>query len=99
ERSVPGLAELESRRLLVPRRDELGAVLGHADAPDLVGDAELLEQGHVERQQRLADVEARVARLLDDDDAAAALGEQRAYGRACRPAADHQDVTIFHVLK
>src|SRR5581483_11773347 len=95
---VPGVGELEARHIVVPRGDELGAELGHADALDVLRHAELLEQRHVERQQRLADVEARMARFLEEDNVAAALGEQGGDGRAGGPAADHNNVTDFHVL-
>ena len=44
---------------------ELRAVLDHRDRRDLVADAEPLEERHVERQQRLADVEAGVAVALE----------------------------------
>ena len=76
------LGELERRGVVVPGRDELGALLLHADGVDLVAHAELLEQRQVRRQQRFADVEARMVCLLEQHDVAAALGEQRRGGRA-----------------
>ena len=93
-RLVPGLAELDELAMLVVGRDELDAVLRHADRLDPLAHAEPVEQGDVGRQQRLADVKARVARLLDDDDVAALLGEQRGDGRAGRAAADDEHVAI-----
>ncbi len=89
---APRVAELEQRAVLVPRRDELDAPLRHAERRDLVGDAERVEQRHVRRKQRLADVEARVTRLLEQRDPVAARREQRRGGRPGRAAADDQDV-------
>jgi hypothetical protein len=91
-RLVPRLDELDELAVVVVGRDELDAVLGHADRLDLLAHAEALEQRGVGRQQRLADVKARVVRLLDDDDVAAGRGEQRGDRRARRPAADDEDV-------
>ncbi len=91
-RLVPGLGELDELAMLVLGRDELDAVLLHADRLDPLAQAEAVEQGDVGRQQRLADVKTRVARLLDDDDVAALLGQQRGDGRAGGAAADDEDV-------
>jgi hypothetical protein len=91
-RLVPRLDELDELAVLVVGRDELDPVLGHADRLDLLAHAEALEQRGVGRQERLADVKARVVRLLGDDDVAAGRGEQRGDRRARRPAADDEDV-------
>ena len=80
--------------MVVVGRDELGAVLGHAEALDLVAHAEPVEQGGVGGQQRLADVEARVAALLGQDHVAAVLGEQGGDGGAGRAAADHENLAV-----
>ena len=71
---------------------ELRAVLHHRDRRDLVADAEPLEERHVERQQRLADVEARVAVVLEHRDVAARAGQERGDRRAGGAAADHEHV-------
>src|SRR6185437_13511687 len=73
---VPGVGKIEADRLVVPGRDELDAVFGHADPGDLLADAEFLEERHIHRQQRLADVKPRVPVLLDEDDALAAGGKE-----------------------
>ena len=78
--------------MVVVGRDELRAVLAHADALDLVAHAQALEQRQVQRQQRLADVKARMVFLLRDDHAPAALGEQGGDGRAGGSAAQDEHV-------
>ena len=93
-RLVPGLGELEGLLVVVMRRDEFGAPLLHADGPHLVGDAELLEQRQVGRQQRFADVEARMAGLVEQHHLVAHLRQQRRHRRSGRPAADHQHVAV-----
>ena len=91
---VPPVGELEARRsVVVEDREKLGAVFGHADPGDLRLDTEPLEQRQVERQQRLADMEARVLLLLHEHDALAALRQQRRDRRSRRTAADHQHIT------
>ena len=71
-RFVPGVRKAEVLLPAVPVRDEFRAPFLHADRAHLVGDAELLEQRQVGGQQRLADMEARVAILLDQRDPMAA---------------------------
>jgi hypothetical protein len=63
--------ELDIAAVVVVGRDELDAELGHADLLDLVAHAELLEQLDIRGQQRFADVEARVVRLLEQHHLAA----------------------------
>ncbi len=91
---VPGFGEVEHLGLVVMRRDELRRPLLHADGTDLVGDAETLEQRQIGRQQRFADVKARVLRLLQQHHPVALLGQQRCHGGARGTAADHQHVAI-----
>jgi len=67
-------------------------VLWHADRVDFVGNAEPLEQRHVHREQRFADVKARVASLFQHHHVAPAGREQRGDRRARGAAADHQHV-------
>ena len=93
-RLVPGLAEFDELALLVVGRDELDAVLLHADRLDLLAHAEPVEESGVGRQQRFADVKARVMRLLEQDDVAAPFGEQRGDRRAGRAAADDEHVAL-----
>ena len=75
-RLVPRLCE--AKVLLPPaaRGDELGAPFLHADGAHLFGDPELFEQRQIGRQQRLADMEAWMAVLLEQSDVVAAAGEQ-----------------------
>ena len=89
---VPRVAELEQALVRMVGRDELHAPLGHADALELRTQPELVEQRDVGGEQRLADVEARMARLLQQHDVAALAGEERGDGRAARAAADDQYV-------
>jgi hypothetical protein len=93
-RLVPGVGELDELAMLVLGRNELDAPLRHADRLDLVAHAEAVEQGGVGRQQRLADVEARVVRLLDQQHVAAAFGKECGDGRAGGSAADHEHVAV-----
>ncbi len=74
--------------------DELGAGLERADRRHRVGHAQPAQQRHVGRQQRLADVEARMLGLLQQHHVAATLGQQRRRRAAGRAAADHQDVAL-----
>ena len=60
---------------------------------DFFGHAQLFEQGHVERQQGLADVKARVSGFLDQHDIASTLRKERRYRRPARTAANDQDIT------
>src|SRR5579885_1855021 len=92
EALVPGPCEVEGDGLAVIRRDELDAVFEHADALDLIADAEPLEERKVERQQRFADMEARVLVLLDENHAPAALGQKRGDGGTGGSAADDENV-------
>jgi hypothetical protein len=80
--------------MVVVGRDELDAVLRHADRLDLLAHAEAVEQRGVGGQQRLADVEARVMRLLDDDDVATGVGEEARRSSSRRAAADDEDVAV-----
>ena len=87
---VHRLAEIEVAGVVVPGRDELGAVLADADLLDLGAHAQPVEQRHVHRQQRFADVKARMLRLLDDHHVVALIGQQCGHGRArWAPADDH----------
>jgi hypothetical protein len=60
---------------------------------DFFSHAQLFEQGHVEWQQGLADVKARVSGFLDQYDIASALRKERRYRRPARTAANDQDIT------
>jgi hypothetical protein len=79
----------------VLRRDELDPPLGHADALDLLAHAQAVEQRPVGRQQRFADVKARVVLLLEQHHAPPLSGQQGGHGAAGRPAADDQHVAGF----
>jgi hypothetical protein len=95
---VPRQAEVEGHGLLHLRRDELGAVLHHADLLHLLAHAEPLEQRRAHRQHRLADVEARMALLVGDHRFPAALSEQPRRRRARRPAAQDKHIAVFFHL-
>jgi hypothetical protein len=60
--------------------------------------AELAKQGQVRRQERLADVKARVVALLDEDDFVPEAVQERGDGRAGGPAADYEYVAILDVI-
>jgi hypothetical protein len=91
---VHRLAEIEVAGMVVPGRDELRAVLLDADGLDLGAHAQPVEQRHVHGQQRLADVKARVLRLLDQHHVVALVRQQRGHGGARRAAADDHDVGV-----
>ena len=76
------------------RRDKLDAELGHADLVDLFAHAQALEQLDVARQQRLADVKARMLGLFQQHHVAALLRQQRGHGRAGWAAADDEHVAL-----
>ncbi len=91
---MAGGREEEQVRLVVTIGDEFRPRLEKADAVHLLGEAQPLEQRQVRRQQGFADVKARMLRLLQHDDVAPALRQQRRDGAAARPAADHQHVAL-----
>src|SRR4051812_22386118 len=47
---IDRIGKIESDRVRMPRRHELGAIFGHADRLDFVCYAEPIEQRHIERQ-------------------------------------------------
>jgi len=67
-----------------------------ADGVDLFQHAQPLEDRQVVRQQRFADVKARVVLFLEQGDAPALLREQGRDGRAGRSAAHDKDVALVH---
>ena len=73
---------------------EVGTALVHADRAHLLQYAQPLEDRQVHRQQRFADVEARVAFLLQQQHAPAAARQQRGGGGAGGAATDHQHVGL-----
>jgi hypothetical protein len=75
-RLVPGLREAKVLLAITAWGDELGAPFEHADGAYLVGDPQLFEQRQIGRQQRLADMEARMAVLLQQRDVVAAACQQ-----------------------
>jgi hypothetical protein len=76
-------------------RLEVRTGLEDAESAHLVEHAEPFEDRQIHRQQRLADVEARVARLLQRNHAVAAAREQCGGRAAARAAADHCYVTLI----
>ena len=95
EALVPALSEVEMRWLIMPRRDKFDAVFGDAYPGDLFRDAEFVEQRHVHRQQRLADVEPGVMVFLKQHNARAAACQQGRDGGPCRASADHNHVPLL----
>jgi len=93
-RPIGRVGELEARDAVDVGCDERGAELFHADGFDLAGNTELLEEGHVRRQQRLSDVEARVRVLLQQDHAMPPLGQEGRGGRTRGTTPDHDDITL-----
>ena len=94
---LPALAEFQQARLRVVGRDEFDAELRHADAFDSLAHAQLVEQGHVERQQGFADVKPWMLVLVDQHDALAAFRQQGRNGRSGGAPADDQNVAnLFH---
>ena len=92
KRLVHRLGKEEAAGVLMPGRHELGTQLGDADGLDLGAHTEPVEQRHVHRQQRLADVKARVLGLLEQHHVVALVGQQRGHGRTGRAAADDHHV-------
>jgi hypothetical protein len=98
-RAVGGVAEQEARAVGVRGRDEGRARLHHPDLGHLARDAQLLEERQVRRQQRLADVEARMGIFFHQDHAVAALAEQGRDGRSSGTATHDDDVALgSHLL-
>ena len=94
---VPRVGKLERLGLArMPGRDKFSAPLLDADSLDRSGHAELLEQRQVGRQQRLADVKARVMFLFKDHHLVALPGQQRTRSGTRRPTANHQHVACAH---
>jgi hypothetical protein len=77
---------------------KIGALLAHTDTLHLRKNAETLQDRHVHRQQRLADVEARVAVLLEQQHGSAAARQLRCRRRPGRSSADHDDVAVESAL-
>ena len=90
---VPCIRETEHDRLAVPGRHEFDAILGHPDFFDFIGDAQLLEERHVERQQGFTDMEPRMPGLFQHHYIAPPFGEQGGDRRTRRAAANHEHIT------
>ena len=56
----------------------------------------VVEHADARRQQRLAEVKARMVRALEDDDAAPERGHARRKHRPSRAAADHRGIEERH---
>src|SRR5437660_1287007 len=87
--------ETECRRHTVFIRDHLSPRLVHANAPDILGDAQTIKQWQVQRQQRFANVETGELLLLQENDMLALLGKQRRDCGTGRPAADNEDIAFL----
>ncbi len=74
---------------------EIRAGLEYAECAHLVEHSQPLEHRKIHRQQRFADVEARMTLLLERDHTMAAPRQQRRRGTACRTAPDHRDVACL----
>jgi len=93
---VPGVAEAEVLLPAIPRGDEFGAPFLHADGAYFLRHAELFEQRQVGRQQGLANVKARMTRLLDHRDPMTAPCQQCRGGGAGWAPADDEHVGLAH---
>jgi hypothetical protein len=71
---------------------EVGAELEYADAAYFLEHAQFLEDRHVRRQQRFADMKTRVVLLFQLQHAEAAPLQQRRRRRPGRAAADHEHI-------
>ena len=84
-----GALETDARAVVIRIvRHEFRAVLAHADGVDALGHAQPLQQAHVVRQQRFADVETRMPAFFEQGYPPAALGHEGGQATAGRPAAD-----------
>ena len=95
------LVQREGEVELVVARDlevrvEVGAGLLDADGVDLLQHPQPLEDRQVVRQQRFADVKARVVLFLQQGDPPALLREQGRDGRAGRSATHDKDIALVH---
>src|SRR5713101_4664565 len=88
---VHGVGEIIDGRL-VAFVVEFGTGLDQPDLVHLIEHAQAPEQRQIERQQRFADVKARVVLLFEQHHLPALLREERRDGRASGTAADDQDI-------
>jgi len=94
---VVGETKRRGRPVLI--RDELCTGFVYTYASDLVGHAQKIKQGQVERQQRFADMETRKMLFLQQDNGFTLPSEQRRDRGASGAATNHNDIalsTIFH---
>jgi hypothetical protein len=92
---VPGIPESEGLGLVgVPGRNKFRAPFLDANVPDGLTHAELLEQLQIGRQQRLADMKARMMSFFKDRHLVTLLRQQRPYRGARRATTNHQDVAL-----
>jgi len=94
DRQVWIIGEEECRRPFVGVGDNLGTRLVNADAPDVLGDAEAIEQGQIEGQKRFTDVESWKPLLLQHNYVLALFGEKRRDGRPGRTTTNDEHVTL-----
>ena len=87
---VECLRKFETHGLGVRVRLELGGILSNSDPVKFLPHTELLQDRHVERQQRFADVETRVPVLVHNRHVAALLRQHCADGRAGGAAANDE---------
>ena len=75
---------------------EFRAGLDDTDPMDAIEHTEPIEDGTIHRQEGLADMKARMMRLLQELDLPALGDEKARNGRTRRPAANHQHITGFN---
>src|SRR6185437_12414597 len=91
--------ELEGLPAAVPLGVELRAPFLHADGPHLLEHSELLHQGQVGRQQRLPDMEAGVASLLQYGDTVAELRKRDRRARASGAPANDDYIRLVRPVR
>ena len=94
QRLVPALGEFKGLMTPVPGGDEFGAPFLHADGFDFIGDAEACQDRQVRRQQRLADMKARMVLFLEQHDRVAAFHEKCCSGGARWATTDYEYVGV-----
>jgi hypothetical protein len=80
-------------------RLEIRTRLEHAERAHFVEYTQALEYGKIHRQQRFADMKARVMRLLERNDPVAAPRQQCRSRTACGAPADHRHVAQLDPLR
>ncbi len=94
---IPGVGKVEYLFVGMMWRYEFCAPFFHADAANLIAHAEAIKQRHIGGQERFTNMEPRMMRFFEHHHMITALGQQRRNGRACRPTANNQYITVLRV--